>query len=101
MSAQSELVFRANGTISNPFLLCALVSMRVGQLMIGGSRGRSTAEIVDYVLGELLGGLLQFEMPVEKDGKNQSKNSSGHLMVAAQVLLGVEATWQAGLNSDN
>jgi len=38
MSTRSELVFRANGTISNPFLLCALVSSRVWQLMIAWQR---------------------------------------------------------------
>jgi hypothetical protein len=92
MSARSELVFRASGMISNPLLLCALVSKRVRQLTIGGSGNRSTAEIVDYALGELLGGLLQFQIPAEKDGKSQSKSPSNPLMEAARVLSGMEAT---------
>jgi hypothetical protein len=92
MSARSELVFRATGMISNPLLLCALVSGRVRQLMIGGSGSRSTAEIVDYALGELLAGLLQFQMPAENDRKSKVRPPSSHLMAAARVVLEVQAT---------
>jgi len=60
--------------------------------MIGGSGGRSTAEIVDYALGELLAGLLQFQMPGEKDGKSKVKAPSGHLISAVRVVLEVETT---------
>lgn len=91
MSARSELVFRASGRISNPLLLCALVSARVRQLMRIGSGSRSTAEIVNYALGELSGGLLQFQVPGEKDGKGPSKSPSNYLMAAARAILWVEA----------
>lgn len=89
MSARSELVFRGIRIISNPLLLCALVSARVRQLMIGGSGGRSTAEIVDYALGELLGGLLQFQMAVEKEGKTNVRALSDHFVAGDRVVLEV------------
>jgi hypothetical protein len=59
--------------------------------MIGRSGSRSTAEIVDYALGELLGGLLPFQMPAEKDGKSRVKVLSSHLMAAARLVLELEA----------
>ncbi len=72
MSARSDLLFQAHGRISNPLLLCAVVSNRVRQLMINGSGNRSTAEIVDYTLNELLAGVLEFEMHAEKEPRSKA-----------------------------
>jgi hypothetical protein len=73
MSARSDLLFQAHGRISNPLPLCAVVSNRAQQLIINGSGNRSTSEIVDYALNELLAGVLEFEM---HGGERAEKQSS-------------------------
>jgi hypothetical protein len=54
MSTRSELLSQAYGRISNPFVLCTLISKRTRQFMMSAKGNRSTADILDYVLAELL-----------------------------------------------
>jgi DNA-directed RNA polymerase subunit K/omega len=91
MSARSDLLFRAHGRISNPLLLCAVVSNRARQLIINGSGNRSTSEIVDYALNELLAGVLEFEMHGEKESKSKAPLSHSHPNSASRTALEVEA----------
>jgi len=61
MSVRSRLLAEAEKQISNPFLLCALVSLRTRQLMMTGIANTSTAQLVDSALSELIAGVLEFE----------------------------------------
>ena len=61
MSVRSRLLAEAEKQISNPFLLCALVSLRTRQLMMTGKANTSTAQLVDSALNELIVGVLEFE----------------------------------------
>ncbi len=61
MSMRSRLLAEAEKQISNPFLLCALVSLRTRQLMMIGNVNTSTAQLVDSALNELIAGALEFE----------------------------------------
>lgn len=61
MSARSRLLSEAERGISNPFLLCALISQRTRQLMITGNASTSIAQLVDSALDELIAGALKFE----------------------------------------
>jgi DNA-directed RNA polymerase subunit K/omega len=61
MSARSRLLAEAEKQISNPFLLCALASLRTRQLMMTGNANTSTAQLVDSALNELIAGALEFE----------------------------------------
>lgn len=85
----SALLFRANGVISNPFVLCALVSARSRQLTKGGRGERSTAEIVDYALGELLAGFLQYQMPGEKESKSNVRTKGSTEVDSQHIALAV------------
>lgn len=60
MSARSRLLAEADGQVSNPFLLCALVSKRTRQLMIAVNANTSTAQLVNSALSELIAGTLEF-----------------------------------------
>jgi DNA-directed RNA polymerase subunit K/omega len=91
MSARSELLFQARKMISNPILLSALVSKRARQLMTVGCGSRSTAEIVDYALNELLAGSLEFKMDPEKEPKSAVPPSRNHPNTASREVLEVEA----------
>jgi hypothetical protein len=88
MSARSDLILKAERMITNPLLLCALVSGRARQLMIGGSAGRSTAEAVDYALAELLSGQIQFQPFGKNDRKREAKGRNEDLLSAARLALG-------------
>lgn len=90
MSARSELLFSTRRIVSNPFLLCTLVSQRARQLMTSGSC--STAEIVNCALNELLDGLLEFEMDREKAAKSEAFLSHGHKNAASRPVVEVEST---------
>lgn len=72
MSTLSELLFQAYGEISNPFVLCTLISKRTRQFMMSAKGNRNTVEIRDYVLDELLAGALEFEMHGEKEPKSST-----------------------------
>jgi hypothetical protein len=61
MNVRSRLLAEAEKQISNPFLLCVLVSLRTRQLMITGNANTSTAQVVDSALNELIAGVLEFE----------------------------------------
>ena len=61
MSVRSRLLAEAEKQISNPFLLCALVSLRTRQLIMTGKANTSTAQLVDSALNELIAGVLEFE----------------------------------------
>ncbi len=90
MSSRSELLFQAERKISNPFLLCTLVSKRTRQFMMSANRNRSTAELVDYVLGELLDGVLEFEMLGEEIREPKHLRHS-QVTAASREVLEVEA----------
>ena len=60
MSVRWGLIAEAEKQISNPFLLCALVSLRTLQLMMTGNPSISTVQLVDSVLNELIAGVLEF-----------------------------------------
>jgi len=61
MSVRSRLLAEAEKQISNPFLLCALVSLRTRQLMMTGNANTSTAQLVESAPNELIAGVLEFE----------------------------------------
>ncbi len=61
MSVRSRLLAEAEKQISNPFLMCALVSLGTRQFMMTGNANTSTAQLVDSALNELIAGLLEFE----------------------------------------
>jgi hypothetical protein len=61
MSVRSRLLAEAEKQISNPFLLCTLVSLRTRQLMMTGNANTSTAQLVDSAVSELIAGVLEFE----------------------------------------
>jgi hypothetical protein len=61
MSVRSRLLAEAEKQISNPFVLCTLVSLRTRQLMMTGNANTSTAQLVDSALNDLIAGVLEFE----------------------------------------
>ena len=61
MSARSRLLAEAEKHISNPFLLCVLISKRTRQFMIVGNPHANTGQMVDSALGDLIAGALEFE----------------------------------------
>jgi len=61
MSARSRLLSEAEKQVSNPFLLCVLISQRTRQLIMTSDASASTAQLVDSALSELIAGALQFE----------------------------------------
>ena len=60
MSVRCELLFAAEKRILNPFLLCALTSARVRQLLMASDGQAGLAEFVDSALIEVAAGL-EFE----------------------------------------
>lgn len=62
MSERSRLVAEAGQQVSNPFLLCALVSRRTRQLMMAGNADTNTAQVVDSALCEVIAGVLEFKL---------------------------------------
>ncbi len=58
---RSKLLFAAQKTIPNPFLLCALTSARTRQVMMARDGRASVAELVDSALAEVAAGALEFE----------------------------------------
>jgi DNA-directed RNA polymerase subunit K/omega len=91
MSSRSELLFRAQKKISNPFFLCTLIGKRTRQLMMSGNRNQSTAEKVDYALSELLTGVLHFEMQGKKEPTNKVPLSRSYPNAASREVLEEEA----------
>jgi hypothetical protein len=82
MSVRSRLLAEAEKQISNPFLLCALVSLRTRQVMTAGNANTSTAQLVDSALGELIAGALEFERGkprrpplIRAESRNEESNS--------------------------
>ena len=82
MSVRSRLLTEAEKQISNPFLLCALVSLRTRQLMMTGNANPSTAQLVDSALNELIAGALEFErgkprrpLFILAESRNEESNS--------------------------
>ena len=63
MSSRANLLFQAQAQVSNPFLLCSLISKRTQQLMMSSNGAASAADLVDYALSELVAGGLEFEIP--------------------------------------
>jgi hypothetical protein len=58
---RSKLLFAAQKTIPNPFLLCAVTSARARQLMLARDGRTAVAELVDLALTEVAAGALEFE----------------------------------------
>ena len=84
MSVRSRLLAEAEKQISNPFLLCTLVSLRTRQLMMTGNANTSTAQLVDSALNELIAGVLEFERgkprrPAVIRAESGNKENSGGL----------------------
>jgi hypothetical protein len=92
MSTNSDLLFQAGTRISNPFVLCSLISGRTRQLIMSGNGNRSTVQLVHHALNELLAGVLEFEMYAEKDPKSKAALSHGHLNAACREVLEVRAS---------
>ena len=61
MSARSRLLAEAEKHISNPFLLCVLISKRTRQFMVVGNPHANTGQMVDSALSDLIAGALEFE----------------------------------------
>jgi len=61
MSVRCELLFAAEKRILNLFLLCALTSARVRQLLVASDGQAALAELVDSALIEVAAGGLEFE----------------------------------------
>lgn len=61
MSRRCRLLAEAEKEISNPFLLCALISRRMRQLMMTRDSSTNITELVNSALDELIGGALKFE----------------------------------------
>ena len=57
---RSKLLFAAQKTIPNPFLLCAVISARARQLILAGDGRAALAELVDFALNEVAAGALEF-----------------------------------------
>jgi len=84
MSERSRLVAEAGQQVSNPFLLCALVSRRTRQLMMGGNADTNTAQVVDSALCEVIAAALEFKLgkprcPFVVTEESQSEDSDGQL----------------------
>ncbi len=82
MGVRSRLLAEAEKQISNPFLLCALVSLRTRQLMLTGNAKTSTAQLVNSALNELIAGVLEFERGkprrpplIRAESRNEENNS--------------------------
>lgn len=74
MSVHSDLLFQAARRISNPFVLCTLISGRTRQLMASANGNLGSVQLVQRALNELLAGVLEFEMPTEKEPKREAPN---------------------------
>jgi len=61
MSVRSTLLAEAERRISNPFLLCVLISQRTRQLSMAGNEKTDTGQLVNFALNELIGGALEFK----------------------------------------
>ena len=61
MSARSRLLAEAAKHISNPFLLCVLISKRTRQFMVVSNPHANTGQMVDSALSDLIAGALEFE----------------------------------------
>jgi len=84
MSERLRLLAGAAKRVSNPFLLCALVSQRTRQLMMAGYTNTNTAQIVDSALSEVIAGSLEFELgkprrPFVVPAEAQNEESDGKL----------------------
>ena len=83
MSVRSRLLAEAEKQISNPFVLCTLVSLRTRQLMMTGNANTSTAQLVDSALNELIAGVLEFERgkprrpPLIRAGSRNEESNGG------------------------
>ncbi len=92
MSAHSDLLFQAGTRISNPFVLCTLISGRTRQLMISANGNLGTVQLVHRALNELLAGVLEFEMHAEKEPKSKAPLSHSQLNAARREVLEVGAS---------
>jgi len=102
MSARLRFLAEAEKQISNPFLLCTLISQRARQLLMTGNANTSTAQMVDSALQELIAGVLEFERGkprraplIRAESGNEESNgeleSSG--VWAVSPALSAEAPW--------
>jgi len=89
---RSSFFFEAQKQVSNPFLVCALISGGTRQLMLSQNGHASTADLVVYVLNELIVGALEFEMPGEKQRRNEEPAQHNRPAAAPKKAIQVEAT---------
>lgn len=61
MGTRLKLIAEAGKQVSNPFLLCALISKRSRQLLTAGNTDMHTAQIVNRAFDELIAGALEFD----------------------------------------
>ena len=92
MSAHSDLLFQGGTRISNPFVLCTLISRRTRQLMMSADGNLSTVQLVHRALNELLAGVLEFEMHAEKEQKSKAPLSHSDLNAECREVLEVGAS---------
>ncbi len=92
MSVRSTLLAAAERRISNPFLVCVLVSQRTRQLSMAGNENISTGQLVNSALNELIAGALEFKHRAESSSQ-ESKGGldSPEVLSASAVPLSGEA----------
>lgn len=87
MSVPSRLLAEAEKQISNPFLLCALISKLTHRLATGENASSNTSEVMNYALNELSEGALEFEIagqiratsiPAQTDDKEDHSEFLSH-----------------------
>lgn len=101
MGVRSRLLADAVKQISNPFLLCALVSQRARQLMMAGNAYTNTAQIVNCALEELIAGALEFKhgnsrlplllLPASSNEESKAGLESPEVLSASAVAHSEEA----------
>lgn len=65
---RSRLLAEADRQVSNPFLLCVLISKRTRQFMMAGDVNTGTAQLVNLALGEVIAGTLEFDRGTGRRG---------------------------------
>lgn len=103
MSVRSGLLLQAQKQVSNPFLLCTLISKRTRQLVIGSNGVSRTADLMDHAFSELIAGGLEFRVPgtecfslrAAEDGrsrKDEAPAQRGRPAATAGAIARAEAT---------
>jgi hypothetical protein len=96
MSDRSRLLAEASKQISNPFLLCAVVSQRTRQVMMAGNADANTAQMVDSALNEVIAGTLEFELGkprrqffISAEGQNEERHDLLESSVVPEISAAI------------